>query len=204
MDAQNPPGAPPPREPGSSSSSGWTPPPSNWPPHPPQQPAVQPPAGEMPPSSGWPAAPVGFGQPVQGTAQALRAGFWRRLVAFILDAIVVGIVNLIVRAVIDAVDHGTTSLNMIYLIEFLVGLVYFSWLWGQYGRTVGYAALGLRLTTTGGQPVSVLRAAVRYILIELSFAFVFIPAIVSAFMIGLSSSKQALHDKIVDTVVVRT
>jgi uncharacterized RDD family membrane protein YckC len=204
MSAQNPPGAPPPRDNGGTSSSGWTPPPSDLPPPPaPQQPVGQPPAGGMPPPSGWPAAPVGFGQ-VQATTQALRAGFWRRLLAFIIDTIVLGIVDLIIRSVIDAVDHGTTSLQVISLIEFLVGLVYFTWLWARYGRTVGYAALGMRLTTTAGQPVGAARAAVRYILIEVSFALFLIPAIISAFMIGLSGSKQALHDKIVDTVVVRT
>jgi uncharacterized RDD family membrane protein YckC len=43
----------------------------------------------------------------------------------------------------------------------------------------------------------------RYLLIYLSFAICLIPAIISAFMIGLGQRKQGIHDLIVGTLVVR-
>ncbi len=45
---------------------------------------------------------------------------------------------------------------------------------------------------------------VRYLLIYLSFALCLIPAIISAFMIGLGQRKQAIHDLIAGTLVVRS
>ena len=137
------------------------------------------------------------------------AGFWRRLLAYIIDAIVVGVISGVIESIIAAIIRAsTTDVTGIGtrsgLITLIVGLLYFGYLWSRNGQSIGYMALGIRLTRSSGAPVSFGLALVRYLLIYLSFALCLIPAIISAFMIGLGSQKQGIHDAIVSTLVVRT
>ena len=140
--------------------------------------------------------------PVQGVA----AGFGRRLVALIVDVIVLGIVAGVISGLIGiglkTTPSGTTTLRGV--VEFIAGLVYFGYFWSSSGQTLGYMVMGIRLTRADGAPIGAGRAVARFVLIELSWALCAIPAIVSAFMVGLSERKQAIHDLIVETVVVRT
>jgi uncharacterized RDD family membrane protein YckC len=125
------------------------------------------------------------------------------LAALILDGLIYGIPGTIVALIISAVTGvGERQLNS--LIGFVFGLAYFTYLWSSNnGQTLGYQALGIRLVRADGTPITAGVAAVRYILIEISFALCLIPAIVSAFMVGLGQRKQALHDLIMGTLVVR-
>ena len=157
----------------------------------------------QPPSA---ATPYGPGYGVQATTQF--GGFWRRLLAYIIDAIIVGIATGIVEAIIGAIFRasGTDVTGTGVrggLVSLVLGLLYFGYLWSRNGQTIGYMALGMRLVRADGQPVSFLLGALRYLLIYLSFAICLIPAIVSAFMIGLGDRKQAIHDLICGTLVVR-
>lgn len=132
------------------------------------------------------------------------AGFWRRLVAYIIDAIVVGVISGVITAILRVPANDVAGLSTrSVLISLIVGVLYFGYLWSRNGQSLGYMALGIRLIRTNGTPVSFGVAIVRYILIYLSFTLCLIPAIISAFMIGLGSQKQAIHDAIVGTLVVR-
>jgi uncharacterized RDD family membrane protein YckC len=135
-------------------------------------------------------------------------GFWRRLVAYIIDGVIVGVAAGIIEAIINAIIRASTSdvsgaTVRSGLVTLVLGLIYFGYLWSRNGQTIGYMALGLRLVRADGQPVTFLLGAVRYLLIYLSFAICLIPAIISAFMIGLGERKQAIHDLICGTLVVR-
>jgi len=137
------------------------------------------------------------------------AGFWRRLVAYIIDVIVIAVVSGIIESIIAGIIRAsTTDVTGISvrggLITLIVGLLYFGYLWSRNGQSIGYMALGIRLIRTSGAPVSFGLALVRYLLIYLSFGLCAIPAIISAFMIGLGSQKQGIHDAIVGTLVVST
>ena len=137
------------------------------------------------------------------------AGFWRRLVAYIIDVIVIAVISGIIESIIGGIIRAsTTDVTGISvrggLITLIVGLVYFGYLWSRNGQSIGYMALGIRLIRTSGAPVSFGLALVRYLLIYLSFGLCAIPAIISAFMIGLGSQKQGIHDAMVGTLVVRT
>ncbi len=90
------------------------------------------------------------------------------------------------------------------MVGLVLGLLYFGYMWSLNGQTLGYMALGLRLVRADGQPVSFGLGLVRYLLIYLSFAICLVPAIISAFMIGLGQRKQGIHDLIVGTYVVRS
>ena len=137
------------------------------------------------------------------------AGFWRRLVAYIIDVIVIAVISGIIESIIGGIIRAsTTDVTGISvrggLITLIVGLLYFGYLWSRNGQSIGYMALGIRLIRTSGAPVSFGLALVRYLLIYLSFGLCAIPAIISAFMIGLGSQKQGIHDAIVGTLVVST
>jgi len=161
------------------------------------------PPGPPPPPSYGPYQAAG---PVAATD---LAGFWRRFVAYIIDAIIVGVAAGIIESIIAAIVRASTSdltgaTVREGVIGLIVGIVYFGYLWSRNGQTLGYMALGIKLIRSTGEAVSFGVAAARYILIYVSFALCLIPAVVSAFMIGLGAHKQGIHDAIVSTYVVRT
>lgn len=145
------------------------------------------------------------------------AGFWRRLVALIIDAVVLWIVNAIVGGILGVIfgvgfaisnggmyySTGTGASNVISLVQFLIILAYFGALWSYRGQSLGDMALGIRVVRTDGSQIGFGRGVARALALWLSFAIIIIPAIISAFTVGLGSRKQALHDMVVDTQVVK-
>jgi uncharacterized RDD family membrane protein YckC len=121
-----------------------------------------------------------------------RASFGRRLVAVIVDSILLGIVFGIVYALVDPVVANVLSL--------IGGLVYYGYLEGSAsGQTVGKKALGIRVIDfqTGG-PIGFGRALVRYIGRIISS----IPCLLGYLWMLWDREKQTWHDKIATTVVV--
>lgn len=151
-----------------------------------------------------PAQPYGY----QVQASTALAGFWRRLGAYVIDAILTGIVAGIISAILGAIMQASTSDTTGAgfrggLIGLVIYLIYFGYFWSRNGQTLGYMALGIRLVRVAGQPVSVGLALARAFLVWLSFALCLVPAIISAIMIGTGSQKQAIHDAMLGTLVVR-
>jgi uncharacterized RDD family membrane protein YckC len=183
-----------PPTPPQSSPGGWQP---QQPQQPPQGPYQQPPPPPAQPAYG-----------VASAAAGTLSGFWRRFLAYIIDAIVISVVASVIGAIITAIVRGSSADFGAYsrsgLVTLIIGLVYFGYLWPRNGQSLGYMALGIRLVRADGAPVTVGLALARYVLIYLSLLICLVPAIVSAFMIGLGSRKQAIHDMIVGTLVVRT
>jgi len=123
----------------------------------------------------------------------------------ILVGVIAGIVESIIAAIVRASTPDLTGVTVREgVVGLIVGILYFGYLWSRNGQTLGYMALGIRLIRSGGEPVSFVFAALRYVLIYLSFALCLIPAVISAFMIGLGQQKQGIHDAIMGTYVVRT
>jgi uncharacterized RDD family membrane protein YckC len=159
-----------------------------------QEPQVPPPgtAGQPPAQQPAPGAPPT--QPAW-TAQGPsgpRASFGRRLVAYLLDVILVGIASGILAAILgEAAGYG---------IGTLAGLAYFVFFeGGPKGQTLGKMALGIRVIdfNTGG-PIGYGRAIIRYL-----------GRIVSAVVCFLGylwmlwdKEKQTWHDKFATSVVV--
>jgi uncharacterized RDD family membrane protein YckC len=121
------------------------------------------------------------------------SGFWRRFAAALIDGILLGIVGSILGRILDP----AISLPVTIVIDW----VYFAGLESSSGQaTLGKRALGIIVTDLAGQRISFLRATGRY------FAK-FISAVI--FLIGylmqpFTAKKQALHDIIAGTLVLRT
>jgi uncharacterized RDD family membrane protein YckC len=138
-----------------------------------------------------------------GVSAIQVAGFWRRFVAYILDSILVSVVGGVIGNLIAAVVHASGTTVVAPLTTLVFGLVYFGILWSRDGQSFGYRLLGIRLIRGSGEPISFGFGMLRFLLIYLSILLLLVPAIISAFMVGLGSRKRALHDVMMNTQVVR-
>ncbi|TMC62373.1 MAG: RDD family protein [Chloroflexota bacterium] len=127
-----------------------------------------------------------------------KAGFWIRVVAFIIDSIIVGVINAIVAAILSSNTTGRTG------IQTILGIIYFSYFWSASspwpGQTVGDKLLNLRVIRTDGSDLTIVQAFIRYVGLFISFIVIFIGVIWVAF----DPNKQGWHDKIAGTYVVKT
>jgi len=157
-----------------------------------------------------PDAPAPWSVPAQtpaGPAPGLRyAGFWVRVVAFILDAIVIGVITTAIGAVtgtgttvVEA--DGSFSVNSTSSsIGLLINLVYFVGFWAWRGQSPGMIPFNMRIAMADdGARVDVVRCLLRYVGLLISFSILFLGVI----WVGFDQRKQGWHDKIAGTVVVR-
>ena len=171
------------------------PPPSGGYPPPPPPPEMQP---TGPPPMPYPAQP-----PVAYAPAVSYGGFWIRVVAYIIDAILLGIVGGILLVVFraDLSNPSNAGYNAARLFDLVVSAAYFTAFWTLWGASPGQRILGLRIVDANtGQPIaSVGKAFVRWLGLFISFLVCFIGVIWVAF----DPRKQGWMDKIAGTVVVR-
>lgn len=127
------------------------------------------------------------------------AGFWIRVVAYLIDAVILGVVGAILSGVglhSRSVDAQSSSPSA------LLSLIYFGLLWSHYGggQTLGMRLLKLRVVGTDGSQIGVVRALVRWLFLFISFVVCFIGVIWVAF----DPQKQGWHDKVASTCVIAT
>ena len=194
---QNPPPPPPPPPPGGSYQL-------------PSTPAVYSP----------PAAPVQYGAPQVYGPQPTYAGFWIRLVARLIDAVIVGIpfgVIFGVLAVAGGVFAGNASSSsqdsqnaaaaafggifiLLYLIVLVVQVGYWIYFWGSSGSTLGMRLLHLKVVdAVTGAPIGYGRATVRFLMTIVNSWACYIGWIWVAF----DPRKQGWHDKVANSVVLQ-
>jgi uncharacterized RDD family membrane protein YckC len=177
-----------------------------------------PPYGQAAPSAqyGYAAGPVDrLGRPL--------ADWWQRLVAIILDIIILAIPKSIVTA-IAITSHGSrntyyaadwrVSVIIVGIIFAAIDIAYFAILNGsEKGQTVGQMALGIavRDEETGGA-IGPQRAALRILVLDPGILLAWIPVVsfvagVYTLVAGLSplwdSRRQGFHDKVAHTDVIK-
>ncbi|MBD8899613.1 RDD family protein [Rhodanobacter sp. DHG33] len=175
--------------------------------------------GSYPPP---PAAAPGF---PQTTAASLEdyAGFWKRVAAYILDAIILWIPQMLVESVTgasaakkvmnDAIQSAAGDMQAIHeaqvhyfvaawpamLIGLVIAVLYFGFCESSaWQGTVGKLALGIRVTDLDGRRISLGRAIGRYFGKLLSAIILCIGFI----MVAFTQRKQGLHDIICNTLVL--
>ena len=140
----------------------------------------------------YPPPPQAAGPPATGNASGPRAGFWRRLVGLLIDGILLGIVEAILRAILG-VGAGTG-------LYFVVSIIYFTvMIGGARGQTVGQMAMGIRVIdfNTGG-PIGYGRAFIRWLVSLISAAVI----LLGYLWMLWDKEKQCWHDKAANDVVV--
>ncbi|MGB6452573.1 MAG: RDD family protein [Steroidobacteraceae bacterium] len=141
------------------------------------------PAGPSSPPPAQTPPPVAEVSPDESTYA--RAGFWIRIAALLLDALLVGIVL--------SVLHNVLRIELLWLAAY--GAV----MWKLKGTTVGGIVCDLKVVRLDGRPIDWGTAVVRALGCFLSLAAVGLGFV----WIALDPERQAWHDKIAGTVVVR-
>ena len=144
-------------------------------------------AAGAPPLSGQPgsSAPPPPAEVPAVTAAAPRAGFWIRMAALLIDALLVGVISSILF------HHGDG--------ELLLLAAYGAVMWKLRGSTIGGIVFHLHVVRLDGRKIDWPTAVVRALGCFLSL----VVAGLGFIWIAFDDDKQAWHDKIAGTVVVR-
>jgi uncharacterized RDD family membrane protein YckC len=148
-------------------------------------------------------------------------GFWIRVVARIVDGIIIGIplsvilgVFIVLAGGIASTATNTTDQNaqaavglgligvwlLIATLATIGTVVYFVYFWGTSGSTLGMRIFNLRIVDAEtGAPIGIARAIVRYLMSIVNSLACYIGWIWVAF----DPRKQGWHDKVANSVVIR-
>jgi uncharacterized RDD family membrane protein YckC len=150
------------------------------------------------------------------------AGFWMRLVAFIIDGIIIGVLQSFVFVPIlgalgvsifnsspDMSDPDQVAgmvatimaaVGTVWILAMIIQILYFTFMESsKYQATVGKLALGLMVTDMNGGKLDFTKALVRNLCRIISNITMLIGYIIA----GFTEKKQALHDIIAGTLVVK-
>jgi uncharacterized RDD family membrane protein YckC len=152
------------------------------------------------------------------------AGFWLRFVAYVVDGIILGCVQFILVMPVLAIfgvgivskarelESGDEAAAMSFAATFMAFIVLYQIVFwviqtlyhsfmesSKFQGSVGKLALGIIVTDTDGNKLEFGKALVRNISKIVSHYIAFIGYIMAAF----TDKKQALHDMIASTLVVR-
>lgn len=148
-----------------------------------------------------------------GETELVYAGFWRRAMAYIIDGVIVSailfLIGIVSQTFIESTgagfdiydEYGGLQEQMSYgIITALVSWLYFALSESSSQKaTLGKRSIGLIVTDMEKQQISFGRASVRYWSKILSNMIFMIGYLMAAF----TARKQALHDMIADTLVLK-
>jgi uncharacterized RDD family membrane protein YckC len=155
---------------------------------------------------------------------SIYAGFWLRFVAYIIDCIMIYVIQSFVFIPVLGLLGITFASNMSHVenmsdaeaigmvggimaiigATFLLTTIISTLYWGlmessKYQATVGKLALGLKVTDMEGKNLDLQKALIRNVCKYISGMILFIGYI----MAGFTDKKQGLHDIIAGTLVVK-
>jgi uncharacterized RDD family membrane protein YckC len=135
--------------------------------------------------------------------QGRPAGIVTRLVAAVLDSLVVGAVLLVgyfglsgLLFLLDPRGFSFPRLGLFFSLTaaFAVAFVYLTAFWTLSGRSYGYLVMGLRVLGRGERPLRLPGAAAR------AFLVVLVP--IGVLWVPLSRGNRSLQDVVLGTVVI--
>ncbi len=134
-------------------------------------------------------APTAILPPVISAATLPRAGFWHRLAAVVLDAILVGMIC----GFIGSVWHRFGSAFPLWFAVYNVAM------WATKGTTIGGIICGLKVVRLDDRPIDWGVAIVRALG---GFLSLFVAGL-GFIWVAFDDEKQSWHDKIAGTTIVR-
>ena len=162
-------------------------------------------------------------------APAPLAEWWQRLLARLIDSLLLGVVAFIVSSIVGGIMVSSSSSleamlsAMVWssvISGIIIGLIAFAYeffLLGRNGQTLGKLALGIKVVQVGGalgpqglpNDVALKRSAVLWLPLVLQgipyikwAAFLFVPVNI-LWQLFDKPLQQCLHDKVAGTVVVK-
>jgi uncharacterized RDD family membrane protein YckC len=144
------------------------------------------------------------------------AGFWRRWLAWLIDTSVLGVLSVFVAlAIVVALSESKAATDSpIVIIRrptvtaemwLVIAVVVLHWLYyammeaSPYQATLGKLLIGIYVTSEEGREITFSQASVRFAAKLISAAL----AMVGFLMAAVTLRKQALHDLVAGTLVVR-
>ena len=155
------------------------------------------------------------GEAVVNGGEIVYAGFWKRVAAYFIDSLIVGIVGGVVAMVIgmvlgigmagvgggsDAMGAGFIAIQLLTnLVSIGLAAAYYAGFHASSGKaTLGKMAVGIKVVRSNGERITIARGIGRYFAAMLSGLILCIGYLMAAF----TERKQSLHDMICDTLVV--
>jgi len=146
--------------------------------------------------------------PVERTITVI--GFGRRLLAAMLDSVVIFFASMMLATAAGVVglllgmyspDAEEISTRFVLAAGLLVSLLYYTMSWAKGdGQTLGNFTLMMRVVGTNGQPIGWSRAILRYVGYYISI----IPLSIGLLWAAFDKRRQGWHDKIARTYVVES
>lgn len=129
------------------------------------------------------------------------AGFWRRAAAYLIDAVILGTVEIVLgAAVILGAPGDWREASNVAPVSAAIAWAYFALLESSPARgSIGKIALGLFVSDMHGDPITFWRASFRYWMKVVSLLLLGVGWVLAAF----TPRKQALHDMLAGTLVLR-
>lgn len=122
----------------------------------------------------------------------VSVGFGERFVAWLIDAIILGIAGAIIGAI-----FGQAAAS---LIGILLGVAYVTYFWTTSGQTPGKMAMGLKVVKADtGDLLDTGTAIIRYV----GYIVSGIPVLLGFFWVLWDPKHDAWHDKIAGTKVIK-
>lgn len=129
------------------------------------------------------------------------AGFFIRLVAFVIDTIVIKSLTTIILTIFSITSAYTImGIELREIISIGLGLFYFFILtYLNNGQTLGKMAVGIRVISLEDEKLSFFTCIVREIFVRYIQNFLMILYLI----VGFNNTKQSLADMMADTVVIK-
>jgi uncharacterized RDD family membrane protein YckC len=133
------------------------------------------------------------------------AGFWRRLVAVIIDGLILGIAGRLIFGRLAVPFLFFPKIKPLLVTNFSLSYIILGWIYyalmesSVKQATLGKMALGIAVTDLEGKRISFARATGRHFSKIISGVILYIGFIMAAF----TEKKQALHDIIADCLVIK-
>jgi uncharacterized RDD family membrane protein YckC len=129
------------------------------------------------------------------------ARFWPRAFAFAIDGLAVVLICALLRGLLQVPLASSAARQEFFWLVVLVLLIYKAAMESSPRQaSLGKLAFDLRVTSLGGERISFLRALARNVALPLSAAILCAGFVMAAF----TARRQALHDLIAGTLVVRS
>ncbi len=126
------------------------------------------------------------------------AGFWIRVAAYLIDGVLLWIVNVIISFIYLGSYSVYNSDMLLTVTSIVLGVLYFTLMESSERQaTLGKMAVSIRVGDQHGNRISFANALGRYLAKIISGIILGI----GFMMVGWDDRKQGLHDKIADTFV---
>jgi len=135
-----------------------------------------------------------------------KAGFWMRVVATLLDGLIVFVLQFVLGTLLALAGFATSSGQagevggLVMLFGYVLGFAYYIFFTGYCGQTPGKMALRIKVIRRDGSEIGYGRAAFREVLCKTISGLLLG---IGYLMVAFDDQKQGLHDRMADTYVIK-